>query len=339
MKPTKHGTESDGWVAAFAPATVANFGSGFDAFAAAFAEVTRDGSRERKRALGDVVSVRRSKKRGVRVVGISGDGGRLPGEPSRNCAAVAASEVLRSFRSPFGLDLFLAKGLPLSSGLGSSAASAAAGAFAAALALDEAPVANALLTPALRGEHVADGSWHGDNVWASLLGGGLVVRSTRPAAITPLRTPSSIRWLVVHPAFELETRTARAVLPSTVTLGDAAAQAGTFGSFVAAWIRGDRAGIGAGLDDRLAVPHRESLVPGYARARAAALRAGAKGFTFAGAGPSVLAVTEPGDEEKVAFAIRRAFAKAGLESSALVCAAEPRGARAWHPNVFPGENL
>ena len=336
----------DGWHTAFAPATVANFGSGFDAFAAAIAAVRPHGraagaARARgSRAdssgaldgpLGDTVSIRLTKRTGVRVVAIEGDGGRLPRGSSRNCAAVAAVAVLRRLRAPFGAELVLRKGLPLSSGLGSSAASAAAGAYAAALALGITEVRGfdktLLLEPALLGEHVADGSWHGDNVFASLMGGGLIVVSTRPPEIVPLRSPASLRLVIVHPHYELETRRARAALPKRVTVADAAAQAGRFASLVEAWPRGDRRAIGRGLEDRLAEPYRAPLVPGYGAAKRAALRAGAYGVTFSGAGPSVVAVAPAGREARIARALRGGFARAGLGSDDLVCRLDARGAR------------
>jgi homoserine kinase len=405
-------SSKEGWCTAFAPATIANFGSGFDAFAAAFAVIaasegrSHDGrghaahsggrhrrsamrrsrssdergsrSNEELRPIGDLVSVRRAKHPGVRVVAISGDEGRLPRSAARNTAAVAAAAVLREAHAPFGLDLILEKGLPLASGLGSSAASAAAGAYAAALALasegatmsvrsrgpdrpagrgesaafdGEVSAAaerrrshashrsvrggaaskeidkSGLIAPALKGEHVADGSWHGDNVWASLMGGGVIVISTVPPEIVPLESPPELRWVTVHPQFELSTRRARAVLPKKVALSDAAAQAGCFASFVTAWRDGDRRGIGRGLQDRLAEPHRARLIPGYAVVRRAALRAGAYGLTLAGAGPSVLAVTPEGEEERIGEAMRGAFRRAGLDSTMLICAVDPEGAR------------
>jgi homoserine kinase len=341
-------SRKEGWVTAFAPATVANFGSGFDAFAAAIEAVGGKDRRGRaaggKRGwtgsgaggpLGDTVSVRLAKRSGVRVLAIEGDGGRLPRGASRNCAAVAAAAVLSRLRAPFGLDLVLRKGLPLSSGLGSSAASAAAGAYAAALALGITDIRgfdkSLLLEPALLGEHIADGSWHGDNVFTSLMGGGLIVVSTRPAEIVPLRSAASLRFVIVHPDFELETRRARAALPKKVTIADAAAQAGRFASFVEAWPRGDRRGVGMGLADRLAEPYRARLVPGYRDAKKAALRAGAFGITFSGAGPSVVAVTAAGGEPRAGAAIRRAFARAGLASEGVVCRIDPRGAREVKP--------
>lgn len=316
-----------GWIAAFAPASIANFGSGFDVFGAAIAAVAAGKGKGRLVPLGDLVRVRRTRARGVRVVEVTGDAGRLPRAASRNCASVAAAGLLRRARAGFGLDLVVEKGLPLSSGLGSSAASAAAGVYAAMLALDGEISPDDLLLPALEGEHAADGSWHGDNVWSSLLGGGLLVVSTRPAEVVPLGTPRGLRLVLVHPDCELATREARAALPASIPVADATAQAGRLGSLVAAWRRGDRRSIGLALVDRIAEPARAPLVPGYAEAKREATKAGALGVTFSGAGPTVLAVAPEGEEEKVAAAICRGFDRAGLGSEAFVAAVDPRGAR------------
>jgi homoserine kinase len=324
----------DGWIGAFAPATVANFGSGFDSFGVALRpapECSLPG--ERRKAPGDVVRVRRAKRRGVRIAGITGDGGRLPADPARNCASVAAAAVLRAGRADFGLDLLLEKGLPLSSGLGSSAASAAAGAWAAGLAvaaeLGSVPDKSdaGVLAGSLAGEHAADGAWHGDNVWASLLGGALVVVSSRPAEILPLRTSRRLRLIIVHPDFRLDTRRARAALPRRVPLAAAIGQAARFASLAGAWAGGDRHWIGRGLEDLLAEPPRSRLVPGFTAAKRAAMRAGAFGMTFSGAGPSVVAVGPEGEEEKIGHAIQRGFARAGLASRVLICAVDGRGTR------------
>ena len=70
------------WVRAFAPATVSNLTCGFDLLGFAI---------ER---WGDVVAARASGVPGVRILGVTGDGGRLPVEPERNTAGIAALELL-----------------------------------------------------------------------------------------------------------------------------------------------------------------------------------------------------------------------------------------------------
>src|SRR5437899_12891796 len=98
-------------VRAFAPATVANVGCGFDIFGFAVD------------APGDEVVVRPRAEPGVGISDISGDGGRLPREAAANTAGAAALALLAHLDAPCGVALDLHKRMPLGSGLGSSAAS------------------------------------------------------------------------------------------------------------------------------------------------------------------------------------------------------------------------
>ncbi|MDL2716467.1 MAG: homoserine kinase [Acidobacteriota bacterium] len=307
-------------VSVFAPASVANFGVGFDVLGAAL-----DGP-------GDVVTARFSSTRGVRVLEITGDGGRLPRDSRRNTAAVAAAAVLAECGvRGRGIELSLAKGLPLSSGLGSSAASAAAGALAAGLLLG-ATDRRDLLRAALMGEHAADGSWHGDNVFSSLLGGFVLVPSSDPAApLAPvsLRVPPRLRLILVHPALELLTRRARAVVPKKISMAAHTAHAGALARLVLALSSGDLAGAGACLvADRLVDPSRLPLVPGGRAVLDALLRAGAHGACLAGAGPALVALTEESaDVVGIGRVAVAAWKKAGVTAGARVHRIDRRGAR------------
>jgi homoserine kinase len=272
----------------------------------------------------------------VRVVGITGDGGRLPLDPRRNTAAVAAAVVLadrggrREARAK-GIEIALVKGLPLSSGVGSSAASAAAGAFAAGLLLGVSD-RESLLRAALAGEHAADGSWHGDNVFASLLGGMVLVPSSDPdGALEPvrLRPPARLRLILVQPALELPTRRARGVLPKTIPMAAHTAHAGALARLVLALASGDLAGAGACLlADRLVDPKRLPLVPGGRAVLDALLEAGAHGACLAGAGPSLVALTEESaDTERICKAAVATWKRSGVAATARVHRLDKRGAR------------
>jgi homoserine kinase len=318
--PSRKSSSFSSWISVFAPASVANFGVGFDVLGAAL------------EGPGDVVRARLTDKPGVRLIGITGDGGRLPLSARRNTAAVAAAAVLEAAgERRRGIELTLAKGLPLSSGMGSSAASAAAGALAAGLLLGLQDRA-ALLRPALLGEHVADGSWHGDNVFASLLGGLVLVPSSDPdGPLQPVRlkVPSRLRLVLVHPALELETRRARGVLPRKVLMAVHVASAASLAGFVAALAGGDleRAGR-ALLEDRLVDPARLPLIPGGRAVLDAMLAAGAYGACLAGAGPALLALTEDGPlAGRVARAAETAWRRAGITAHAAVHRLDARGAR------------
>src|SRR2546422_1076147 len=101
-------------VTAFAPATVSNVACGFDVLGFALHEP------------GDKVTAALAPSGGVRIVDIVGDQGRLPRDAAKNTAGVAAQALLTRLGDTRGITLTISKGLPLSSGLGGSAASAVA---------------------------------------------------------------------------------------------------------------------------------------------------------------------------------------------------------------------
>ena len=248
-------------------------------------------------------------------------------------AAAAVLEAAGERRR--GLELSLEKGLPLSSGMGSSAASAAAGALAAGLLLGLRDRA-ALLRPALLAEHVADGGWHGDNVFASLLGGLVLVPSSDPEGpLVPvrLRVPARLRLVLVHPSLELPTRRARGVVPRSVPMASHTAHAAALAGLVAALAAGDLARAGrALLEDRLVDPARLPLVAGARAVLDAILGAGAYGACLAGAGPSLLALAEEGPAAgRIARAAEAAWRRAGVAARASVHRLDSRGARRVRP--------
>src|SRR3989338_8803568 len=167
-------------VAAFAPATVANVGPGFDVFGFALAGV------------GDTVEVRRRARPGARLVGVVGDGGRLPREAAKNVASAVVMKMLKAVDARFGVEVTLRKGLPLGSGLGSSAASAVAAAVASNGLLGGRFSDEELLEFSRYGEKVACGAAHADNVASALLGGFTIVRSYEPLEVVRLTVPD--RW-------------------------------------------------------------------------------------------------------------------------------------------------
>ena len=100
-------------VTAFAPATVSNVACGFDVLGFPL------------ESPGDEVTATVAPA-GVRIADILNDGGRLPRDAAKNTAGVAVLAFLATIGERRGVSLTIKKGLPLSSGLGGSAASAAA---------------------------------------------------------------------------------------------------------------------------------------------------------------------------------------------------------------------
>jgi homoserine kinase len=300
-------------VTCYAPGSTSNVGPGFDCLGIAIA------------GMGDRVSAARRDTPGVRVLAVSDP--RIPCDPARNTAALAAAEVLRQAQSTgVGLELRVEKGLPLSGGLGGSAASAVAGAFAANALLGRPLDAEALLRCALEAEAVVAGR-HPDNAAPSLLGGAVVVLGTEPLRYARLTVHPSLRLVFATPAYGVETARARAVLPASVPRADAVGQASALAGLVLGLERGDGSLLRAAMVDRVAEPYRIPLYPGYAPAREAALAAGAFGVAVSGAGPTLLAIVPEGCEAAVGRAVLAAYEEQGASAQLHVAGVDPEGAR------------
>ena len=298
----------------YAPGSTSNVGPGFDCLGIA---VT---------GIGDRVEATRCATPGVRVLSVSDP--RIPCDALRNTAALAAAEVLRRAGATVavGLELRVSKGLPLSGGLGGSAASAVAGAFSANAILDGPLDPEALLCAALEAEAVVAGR-HPDNVAPSLLGGAVVVLGTDPLRYARLTVHPSLRLVFAIPAYGVETARARAVLPASVPRADAVGQASALAGLVLGLERGDGTLLRAAMVDRVAEPARIPLYAGYSRAREAALGKGAFGVAVSGAGPTLLAIAPEGIEGEVGRAVLSAYEREGVGARLHVAGVDAGGAR------------
>jgi homoserine kinase len=289
---------------AFAPASVGNVAVGFDLLGHSLA------------GPGDTATVRRIDEPVVRIAAISGCVTALPREPARNTAGAALIALREALGLRHGFELSLAKGIPLGSGLGGSAASCVA-ALVAANALLAEPLSREALYPfALAGEAVASGGRHGDNVGPMLLGGLVLATDER---LIRIPVPHAWHCAVVHPDQVLETRAARAALAGAYQLGEFVAQSASLAQVLLGCERGDAGLVRAGLHDHLVEPRRAGLIPGFAAVKQAALSAGAMGASISGAGPSVFGWFENRQQAGLAAeAMLAAFAAAGLTGQAYV---------------------
>jgi homoserine kinase len=97
---------------------------------------------------------------------------------------------------------------------------------------------------------------------------------------------------------------------------------------IAAFATGNLALLRGAIDDRIAEPARAGLLPGFIRAKAAALEAGALGASIAGGGPSAFAMTD-GDAvaQEVLTAMLAAYGDSGVRATGRVARVDDRGAR------------
>ena len=193
--------------------------------------------------------------------------------PDRRNLAVRAFELLHPVDE---IEFRIRSNVPLSGGLGTSAAAIVAGLLAA----DSMYELDAdLLALATRMEG------HPDNVAAALLGGFVLCADGRAER---LDVADGLEAVLVVTQQHVRTARARAALPSRVPMADAVFNAAHTALLVLGLVRGDWDQVARGLHDRLHQPHREHLYP---RSMALARRArelGAIGATISGAGPAVL---------------------------------------------------
>jgi len=280
------------------PATIANFGPGFDSFGLCLDSPN------------DVVTLRRSRA-GTAEVKVTGKSEGVPTSPTENTASYAALKLceLCGLENP-GFSMTVKKGMKPGSGIGSSAASSVGGSLAMAALLDVKD-REIVLEAAAMGEELISGTRHFDNVAAALYGGFTVVADVQNRKVIRI-WPPPFRVVVAIPEVYVKTRDARNALPKTVELEDAVRNLSWASGMVHAMMRRNVRQVGAYLDDRLAVPHRKKLVPGFDQVRDRALKAGALGVSIGGSGPAVFAIAQENANE-----IRSAMVKAFKESVSL----------------------
>ena len=234
------------------PASTANLGPGFDAFAAALAlhvevEVTETG-----------------------VFAVETD---LAVARDRRNLAVRGFAALHP---PEDFTFRISSTVPLSGGLGSSAAAYVAGLLAAdsMFELDADVLGQAT---ALEG--------HPDNAAAALMGGVVICV---PGGPVRLDTPPELEALLVVPHEPVRTREARQALPHHVPMADAVHNLAHASLLTLGLERGDLDMVSRSLSDRLHQPHRAHLYPRSTALLERARELGALGATVSGAGPTVM---------------------------------------------------
>jgi homoserine kinase len=234
------------------PASSANLGPGFDAFACALS---------------------------VHMELEVEETGRFGVETDLRIARDHRNLAVRGFArlaDPAGFTFRIRSDIPLSGGLGSSAAAYVAGLMAAdhVFELDADLLA-----------HATELEGHPDNVAAALRGGFTICADGEVARFD---APAGLEAVLVVPRSAVRTKAARAALPAQVPLADAAFNTAHGALLVLGLATGDLDLVSRGLADRLHQPYRAALYPRSAELMGRARELGALGATISGAGPAVL---------------------------------------------------
>ncbi|GFZ84372.1 homoserine kinase [Aquaticitalea lipolytica] len=282
----------------FSPATVANVSCGFDVLGFCLDTI------------GDEMIIRKTDKKGIYISKIEGHD--LPFEVEKNVAGVSALALYEDAQPNFGFEIEIYKKIKPGSGVGSSSASAAGSVFAINELLGKPYNKTQLTYFAMKGEALASGSEHADNIAPALFGGFTLVKSVTPIEVLQIPTPSNLYVTVIHPQIEIKTSEARAILPKEVELKKAITQWANVGSLVHALHTNDYQLIKRSLEDVIVEPHRSKLIPFFNDVKLAA-NTYALGTGISGSGPSIFALSEGIENaKKVEQAIRNVYSKTDI---------------------------
>jgi len=306
------------WITAFAPASIGNVAVGFDMLG-----LSLEGA-------GDRVMAQRTDNERVTVAEVRGLDGELHPYLSTDADSNTASIAAQAFWDDHGdrgsLELKVHKGVPLQSGMGSSAASAVAAVVAANGVLDGPLPTNKLLSYALEGEKFASGGLHADNVAPSLFGGLVLCPQVLLPTVVHLPVPNGISAALIHPDLQVNTAQARQSLAKSYSTEKWLEQQGLLAGFIAACAANDIELVARTLRDVVIEPQRKDNVPCFDVVKAAAERGGALGCSLSGSGPSIFALCRTNDAPNVASAMAQACRSQGIACESWVSPMNARGA-------------
>ena len=314
---------NDRTLTVYAPASSGNVSVGFDALGLALAPM--DGS-----LLGDCVSILPGTPDDW-MLSIEGPFAHaLPQDQEQNIVITSCRRFEQAARAVgvdvYPLNIILDKGLPVGSGLGSSASSIVATLVALNHYFDRPLDRPALLKLMAEMEGNISGEVHLDNIAPCLLGG---LRLCMPDGARQYGLPWPGHWqsVVAWPGTRLETRPAREVLPTSYERKTVVAHGAQFALFVHQLYQGEAVAAADCLVDLLAEPYRKSLLPGFEEARAELAKMGALATGISGSGPTVFCIV---DDSRVAEAAAKWLRQNYLQNEigfVRICRADLAGAR------------
>tara|TARA_B100000768_G_C11252463_1_gene364723 strand:+ start:405 stop:1334 length:930 start_codon:yes stop_codon:yes gene_type:complete len=296
----------------FCPASVANVSCGFDVLGFCLD------------LIGDEMIIRKTAEKGIKILKIYGQD--LPLDTLKNVSGAAGLELLESYPVDFGFEIEIYKRIKAGSGIGSSAASSAGAVFGINELLGKPFTRKELIQFAMKGEELASGVPHADNVAAVLLGGFTLVRNSKELDVISLPTPSQLYATVLHPKIELKTSDARAVLKKKILLEKAIEQWGNLAALVSGLYTNNYDLIGRSLVDVVVEPNRSALIPGFKELKNIAMISGALGSGISGSGPSMFALSK-GKETAISVgdAMSKKFDSYDIEFEIHISKVNPEG--------------
>ena len=226
-------------------------------------------------------------------------------------------------QEPSELKINIQSQIPITRGLGSSAAVVVGGLIAANKLLGSPADETALLSIATEVEG------HPDNVAPAILGGFVLASQEDDGSIVyrKLNWPNEWDITVCIPDFELSTNIARSVLPENVPMQDAIFNAKHLAMLIDAVNNKDEKLMQIALHDKLHQPYREKLVPGMKEIMEAFKHEdGVLGCVLSGAGPSMLVISHKYDLDKIKSTVKDIWEGQSIKVDIRTLKVEPNGA-------------
>lgn len=224
---------------------------------------------------------------------------------------LALQSFLRTSGKPAAGRLVMRSTIPVGKGLGTSAAALVAG-FDLGLAVRGRPIDR---SAAFRHALALEG--HGDNAAPSVYGGLRAVMPGRDPLVCELELSDEIGFAYAAPAHPLSTRRARQALPDQVPHGEAVGARARAVALVRGLATGEPRLLREAVRDEMHVACRLPLIVGGEAAVETGYRAGAWAVTTSGAGSGLIAMCDPDVADRVARAMRLAFAEASGPGAAF----------------------
>lgn len=269
------------------PASTANLGAGFDSLGL---------------ALDLYLTVEAVESETWKVTALSPELEVFPSDESHFIVEVAKETGVAYGKNLKPCELYVSSDIPLTRGLGSSAAAVVAG-------IELADVSGGLnLSAQEKLEIAAKYEGHPDNVGASLYGGFVVSCRTDAGVQLMCVSQLAIEVVAVIPKTELKTSESRDVLPGEMSFQESVQGGAVSNVLVAAFLNGDWELAGKMMkEDRYHQPYRKKLLPHYEAVEETARKFGAFGTAISGAGPTIACFAEKGAGQWLLKHLRQSF--------------------------------
>ncbi len=210
----------------------------------------------------------------------------------KNLIYIAMQECFKKTKHyPRGVKIKIESDIPVSRGLGSSAACIIGGILAANELSDYKLSQQEVL------ELATEIEGHPDNVAPALLGGMVVSVYDKEVYYSKINIKEGLKFLALIPNFKLPTKQSRSILPKVIPHSDATFNVGRVALMVSALHNGEFDLLKVAGEDKLHQHYRGTLIDGYQEILDKGKELGAKGVFLSGAGPTILVALDSDDHD------------------------------------------